>query len=268
MIRRTLVVMVKEPIAGRVKTRLAAGIGAVAATQFYRATTAAVLQRVARRERADPVRRSLTRHPVRSRAPPCCAADTGYLPVVTRSRVGGAPRALRRAREGGSGSDDQVRTRRDHGRSEWETVLAVAPDVAIRSRAWPMSLPRIAQGPGDLRRRMQCIMDWSWRGPVVIVGSDIPGIRCAHIRAAFAALGASDAVFGPAADGGYWLVGLKRIPRVPRAFGNVRWSTKHALADTRANLAGLRIAEVAPLHDVDEKGDLARAGNRCLTLRL
>ncbi|WP_425283593.1 DUF2064 domain-containing protein [Methyloceanibacter stevinii] len=49
-------------------------------------------------------------------------------------------------------------------------------------------------------------------GPVVLVGSDIPRISRAHIAEAFRLLGNADAVFGPAQDGGYWLVGFKRSP--------------------------------------------------------
>jgi glycosyltransferase A (GT-A) superfamily protein (DUF2064 family) len=95
-------------------------------------------------------------------------------------------------------------------------------------------------------------------GPVVIVGSDIPEIDAAAIRAAFAALRSHDAVFGPAIDGGYWLVGLRRRPPPRRhlpgtLFRDVRWSTEHALADTLAGLPkGARIALLHELADVDD----------------
>ena len=87
----------------------------------------------------------------------------------------------------------------------------------------------------------------------MIVGTDVPGIRPAHIAEAFRLLGRHDAVFGPATDGGYWLVGLRRRPRVLRPFANVRWSSPHALADTLANLEGRTVAFVATLSDVDER---------------
>ena len=57
---------------------------------------------------------------------------------------------------------------------------------------------------------IQRILDALPPGPVVIIGSDVPGIRPHHIATAFRALGGSDAVLGPAIDGGYWLIGLKR----------------------------------------------------------
>ncbi len=98
-------------------------------------------------------------------------------------------------------------------------------------------------------------------GPVVIVGSDIPDIAPNHIAKAFRALGDNDAVFGPATDGGYWLVGLRRRPRFLDPFAGVRWSSVHALADTLANLAGRRVAFVDLLSDVDDGDSLRRQPN-------
>lgn len=93
--------------------------------------------------------------------------------------------------------------------------------------------------------------------PVCLIGADIPGITRAHIARAFAALGGHDAVFGPADDGGYWLVGAKHPARLPHGlFGNVRWSTEHALADTLRTLPGWRIALTDTLRDVDTGADL------------
>ncbi|NOX40516.1 MAG: glycosyltransferase [Alphaproteobacteria bacterium] len=148
--------------------------------------------------------------------------------------------------------------RRLSGDRRWQTLLAVAPDAeGLTSRNWPTSLPRIAQGRGDLGARMGRVFNRSGPGPTVIIGADIPGIRRAHIASAFTALGGHDAVFGPAFDGGYWLVGLKRPSPKPRhMFQGVRWSTEHTLADTRASLPDMRIALIACLHDVDTAADL------------
>ena len=78
------------------------------------------------------------------------------------------------------------------------------------------------------------------------------GRRCAG---GVSCLGSADAAFGPAADGGYWLVALS--PRRPaRPFAAVRWSSEHALADTLANFSGRRIALLRTLHDVDTAADL------------
>jgi uncharacterized protein len=103
------------------------------------------------------------------------------------------------------------------------------------------------------------------------MGTDIPGIRADHVARAFAALGAHDAVFGPAADGGYWLVGLRRIPKTPRIFGKVRWSTPHALEDSLANLDQASVAIIDMLEDVDDGEShrrLSNTGGRIVLPRL
>ena len=134
----------------------------------------------------------------------------------------------------------------------WQTTLAVSPDAAVASRCWPPGIARVAQGRGDLGRRMQRFMQRMPPGPVVIVGTDVPGITPTLIALAFRRLGRHDAVFGPAADGGYWLIGLRLRPRLLRPFNGVRWSSEHALADTLANLSGRDVGFVATLEDVDD----------------
>ena len=188
--RPTLVVMVKEPHPGRVKTRLGRDIGLTASAWWFRHQVAALLRRI-----EDP---------------------------------------------------------------RWDTILAVAPDVeGLQSRVWPAHLPRVPQGRGNLGDRMARVFRTMPNGPVCIIGADIPGANRARIGAAFRALGGHDAVFGPAPDGGYWLVGLKRQrPVPPRLFDGVRWSTETALADSAATMKGLSIARVATLQDVDTLADL------------
>jgi rSAM/selenodomain-associated transferase 1 len=133
----------------------------------------------------------------------------------------------------------------------WETTLATTPDHA--PTRWPMRLPRVAQGRGDLGQRMWRAMRPHRR--VVLVGSDIPGLGAADIAAAFRALGRAQAVFGPAEDGGFWLVGF--APRRPaRPFHSVRWSHAKTLADTLANCRPHRIALLRTLRDVDTAADL------------
>lgn len=147
----------------------------------------------------------------------------------------------------------------------WETVLAVAPDRAgLESRVWPTTLPRWPQGAGDLGDRMGRIFREAPPGPVLIIGADIPGVGRRDIAAAFRALGSADAVFGPAEDGGYWLMGLSRRRKAAPAglFRNVRWSTEHALRDTAATMPGARIANVRTLRDVDTAEDLTLISSR------
>ncbi|WP_339762165.1 TIGR04282 family arsenosugar biosynthesis glycosyltransferase [uncultured Sulfitobacter sp.] len=140
----------------------------------------------------------------------------------------------------------------------WNVVLAVTPDRAgLSSRVWPEHIARAPQGQGNLGDRMARMLRGAPAGPVCVIGADIPGINRAEIAKAFHALGGHDAVFGPAPDGGYWLIGLKRARAVPPGlFDGVRWSSEHALADTIATLPDHRIAQVATLQDVDTIDDL------------
>lgn len=192
MRRQHLVVMVKAPQAGRVKTRLAADIGTIEALRSYRV----LLEHTVRRLASDP---------------------------------------------------------------RWVSWLAVTPDTAApRLAAWARGVAPVfvtCQGPGGLGTRMQRLMDRLPQGSVVIVGSDIPGIGRHDIAAAFRALKVSESVFGPAADGGYWLVGQRRMPRPLRLFDAVRWSTEHTLSDTLANVTGRKISLLRTMCDIDGKAD-------------
>ena len=96
-------------------------------------------------------------------------------------------------------------------------------------------------------------------GPAIIVGTDIPDLDVGHVARAFAALKRHHAVFGPAEDGGYWLVGLRHRSRLPHLFDDVRWSSEFALADTLANLGSANShVLVDRLPDVDDAAALAR----------
>jgi len=141
----------------------------------------------------------------------------------------------------------------------WCLRIAVTPDRACyRRRLWPYGYTVIAQGGGDLGTRMQRTLAGCPPGPVVLVGADIPALGPGHITAAFHLLGRHDLVFGPAGDGGFWLVGARRSPRLPALFAQVRWSTPHALKDALAGLpARVSVGFAATLEDVDN-GDAYR----------
>ncbi len=140
----------------------------------------------------------------------------------------------------------------------WQIVLAVTPDrEGMNSRVWPVDLPRKPQGRGNLGDRMGRMLRGAPDGPVCLIGADIPGITCGHIARAFGALGRAEIVFGPAPDGGYWLVGAQRYCALPSGmFNNVRWSTENALADTLASVNGRRVTLLDHLRDVDTVADL------------
>jgi len=149
----------------------------------------------------------------------------------------------------------------------WRVWLALTPDGAAKGRGLDPVIGRflnkgrvetLAQGGGDLGVRMGRIFTRLPPGPAVIIGSDIPAITTDMISAAFAQLGGHDFVFGPAGDGGYWLVGAARrrpMGRNPRSglFSGVRWSTADALADTLANLEKSESAGfIDQLDDIDD----------------
>jgi glycosyltransferase A (GT-A) superfamily protein (DUF2064 family) len=145
----------------------------------------------------------------------------------------------------------------------WRTFLAITPDADKTARLWSQMAPsqgigRLSQGEGDLGRRMQRLFECLPPGPAIIIGSDIPSVRPCHIAEAFRLLAAHDAVLGPAHDGGFWLIGLRRSPRLLAPFSGVRWSSLHALADILANLQGHRVALVATLGDIDTEDDYRR----------
>ena len=138
----------------------------------------------------------------------------------------------------------------------WRTILAITPTGARADWAClaPRGTPRMGQVAGDLGQRMEKAMAPFPRA--ILIGSDIPGLGPADIAAGFRALGRADAVFGPALDGGYWLVGFGPR-RLHRPFAKVRWSSPHALADTLANFRRHRVALLPPKRDVDSAEDLA-----------
>ena len=137
----------------------------------------------------------------------------------------------------------------------WTTWLAITPD---RSGPWPANIGTLPQGGGNLGTRMASCARRLPPGAVLIIGVDIPGISADEINRAFRLLGDRTAVFGPAADGGYWAVGLRRRPHFIDPFKHVRWSSRHALADTMANLNGEPVAMLEVLEDVDDAASLSR----------
>ncbi len=140
----------------------------------------------------------------------------------------------------------------------FEVILAIAPDAGVATRGLPARLARCPQGPGDLGAKMQRLLERGGPGPVVLIGTDIPGIRGRHIVEAFRLLGRNDVVLGPADDGGFWMVGFRRFPRTPQPFRRVRWSHAETLANVERNLTGWRVAHGARISDVDCALDLAQ----------
>lgn len=114
------------------------------------------------------------------------------------------------------------------------------------------------QGTGDLGERMNRALNRRLAGHprAVLIGTDAPALDAAMLLAAAQALEGHDAVFVPARDGGYALVGLGRP--APRLFEDMAWSTAQVMATTRerARVAGLRWAELPAVPDIDVAADL------------
>ncbi|MFQ6539089.1 MULTISPECIES: TIGR04282 family arsenosugar biosynthesis glycosyltransferase [Aphanothece] len=153
--------------------------------------------------------------------------------------------------------------RRARERIGCQLVLAVHGLGARASRRWGLELGcdrAVAQGRGGLGLRMQRQMlraQGEGAGRVVLIGSDLPCLESADLEAAFEALTAASLVLGPAADGGYWLIGLDR-PR-PGLMAGMPWGSPAVLAHT---LAAARDLELSPRllrqrHDLDRAIDLA-----------
>ncbi|HVH75169.1 MAG TPA: DUF2064 domain-containing protein [Stellaceae bacterium] len=143
----------------------------------------------------------------------------------------------------------------------WRLRLAVTPDrafIAPRARAWAAP-----QGKGDLGTRMHRALALSATRPAALIGGDIPAITARHIEDAFRLLRRHDFVFGPAEDGGFWLVAVRPTRHLPKIFARVRWSSRFALADTLAGLPSrLSIGFAARLEDVDDGATYRRLAPR------
>lgn len=116
------------------------------------------------------------------------------------------------------------------------------------------------QADGDLGARMGAALAGALARAdrAVLIGSDCPDYSPSYLTTAFAALDDHDAVLGPAADGGYVLIGLRRP--APALFADIPWSSPAVLAATRAALRHKELTwlELPTLRDVDCPADLAR----------
>lgn len=203
---RHLLVFARAPLSGRVKTRLAAGIGAEAALGVYR---------------------TLGRRVV-----------------------------------------DQVRN------GPWRSVIHYDPPVEESLVARWLGEDGVefrAQVDGDLGFRMAEAIRGalaSGAGTVCVIGTDAPEVDEPLVEEAFTALEqGADVVFGPAEDGGYYLVGLRSL--VPRLFQAMPWSTNEVLSESleRCRVEKLKVELLRTLRDVDTQADLEASGLELRTHR-
>ena len=155
-----------------------------------------------------------------------------------------------------------------------DTLLAAGLEPATWER-----LDFAAQHGADLGRRMEnalARLGADGASPALLAGSDSPSLPPDRLAAALRLLraagaasseGCPDVVLGPAADGGYYAIGVRRP--VPGLLHDVAWSTESALSDTvrRAERLGLRVALLDPWTDVDRPGDLPELAIQIAGLR-
>ena len=120
------------------------------------------------------------------------------------------------------------------------------------------------QGEGDLGMRMSGAMRSAFTSGIasaIIIGTDCPSLKSDLIAEAFQMLNQNDLVLGPATDGGYYLIGLRRL--IPQLFVGINWGTSEVLQKTVeiANNLKLAVAKMNLLSDIDRPEDLAKIAN-------
>ena len=136
--------------------------------------------------------------------------------------------------------------------SSKDFFAALAPDATL-----------MPQQGDDLGDRMAVCFTRSFAlgyHRVLLIGSDLPTLPADYLQqaVALAAKPLIDLVIGPSEDGGYYLIGLRRLHRA--LFDNMPWSTDNVFAETvrRAEASGLHVARLPPWYDVDTPADLKR----------
>ncbi len=130
----------------------------------------------------------------------------------------------------------------------WDTILMATPARAIGNvKEWE-GLEQRPQASGSLSPRL--LAAFTRRGPTIVIGTDCPQVSRNDIADGFKALRRNIAVFGPADDGGFWMMGLNG-PVKPEIFQGVRWSHSETLNDVEANIEGT-VHHLRTLIDVDD----------------
>ena len=116
------------------------------------------------------------------------------------------------------------------------------------------------QPAGDLGQRMCAAFESAFKcgiEHVIGIGTDVPPLTTAILRQADKNLDDHDLVLGPAADGGYYLIGMNSFH--PELFTDIEWGTERVYGQTLAicTRLDLKVAELPVLHDIDRPEDLA-----------
>ena len=162
---------------------------------------------------------------------------------------------------------EHIRSRVDELRKLYQVTVEVRYEGGSEKRMKQWLGPGFSychQGRGDIGQRMgRALEDAFGQGcdTVVIIGSDIPDISTNIMRNAFETLNQKDLVLGPAADGGYYLIGVHRKTFRHwnlQFFTDINWGTDRVLPQTLgiAQKLGLNYSLLDTLRDVDRPGDL------------
>jgi hypothetical protein len=186
-----------------------------------------------------------------AKAPVAGRVKTRLIPVLGAQGAAALHRALVRRTLGEASRVDGA-----------QVVLCCAPDAGhgfFRALAARYRVRLRSQRGADLGARMAHAMEWALaQGPTaLLIGTDCPALTARDLSEAIAVLRAGcDAVLGPALDGGYVLIGLRRYSQ--RVFEVLPWGSARVLELTRARLQGLgwRWRELAPRRDLDRPQDL------------
>lgn len=130
----------------------------------------------------------------------------------------------------------------------WETVLAVTPPRLLGHVPDWEGYEQIPQVSGSLTPRLTAL--FGRKGPTLTIGTDCPQVTSTDIAAAFETLRSNRHVFGPASDGGFWLMGA-RGPLPLGFFDGVRWSHEATLSDVKSRTNG-SFRDLRTLTDVDD----------------
>lgn len=139
-----------------------------------------------------------------------------------------------------------------------QTPLKIYFSDAIVDTKWEKA-HKVVQVGNDLGERMKnAFLDGFKEGyeRIVLIGSDLPDIKTSHILNGLEALEHSDVVFGPAEDGGYYLIGLSKMNH--KIFENKPWSHNHLLSETLFELKqdNITFTTLEILNDIDTFEDL------------
>lgn len=187
-------VFAKQPISGRVKTRLAADTGADAAASIYEAFLRDILQ--------------------------------SFEGVADRCVIGHSP-------------DDENAEAYFQSIADGHYELWAQPDASLGERMAAFFIEHLTNDSA-----------------VVLIGSDSPTLPAPLIEMAFVALQQDECVIGPAPDGGYYLIGLRRWG--DGLFDEIEWDGANVLVQTVRNLQAkeLSLQLLPPWYDVDTLDDL------------